>query len=268
MALAVSEFGLWWPDPLVERAPTVRLAQGAENLSDLHYLSLMFVVGGFWLAAYVLAILRANVDERTGLPAIAVAFNFAWELNYSLIVFHAEWQRPFNFAWLLLDVYIVRQILRFGPKDHPDLSQREFKLMFFATLAFAVLFLPAVTLDIDDHYGAFTGLGVNCLMSLLFIRMLRRRRSSAGQSMYVALCKGIGSLLGVAMSLSLYPYSYVIAVLGAWVIAMDAVYAVALYRRIRAEGQSPWDHNRPKVVDEPAPRDGDRPAMREPVLTG
>lgn len=261
--LAVSDLGIWWPDPIFERSPTVRLSRGAEDLADWHYLSLVFIVGAFWLAAYVLAIRRANLDERNGIPAIAVAFNFAWEFNFSLIVFHAEWQRPFNFAWLLLDLYIVRQVLRYGPTDYPELSRREFKAMFFAALAFALLLLPAVTLDIDDYYGAFTGLGVNCLMSLMFIRMLRRRQSSAGQSMYIALAKGIGSLLGVVMSLSLYPYSYIIAVLGATVIVLDAVYAVALYRQIRSEGDSPWDFNRPAV--RPAAQ-AVAPPRREPEL--
>jgi hypothetical protein len=218
------------------------------DLPDWYYLALIFVVGFFWLAAYVLAIWRANIDHRNAIPAIAVGLNLAWEFNYSLIVYQAANQRPFNFAWFLLDIFIARQVLRYGRQDYPGTSQRDFRRFFFAIFAFALIFLPAVTLEIDDSYGAYTGLGVNCCMSLAFVMMLRRRKSSAGQSLYIAGSKGIGSLLGVVMSVSLYPHSYIIAVMGATVIILDTYYAVTLYRQIRAEGASPWAINRPPVA--------------------
>ncbi|WSL53131.1 hypothetical protein OIE71_08595 [Streptomyces sp. NBC_01725] len=239
---------MWWPSPLFGDEGRIRLEE-ARDLPDWYYVGLVLVVGGFWLAAYMFAIQRARLDRRVGIPAVAVAFNIAWELNDTFIVPHAGWQRPFNFAWFLLDIYIVTQVLKFGLKDYPALTPKEFKRFFGGAFLFAVLFIPAAELEINDYYGAYAGLGVNCVMSMAFISTLRRRKSSAGQSMYIAGCKGIGSALGVLMSVSLYPESLMIPVLGATVIILDTAYARMLYRQIKKEGQSPAAFNRPAVTE-------------------
>jgi hypothetical protein len=242
---------MWWPPPVFgdQRAPVTR---GAEHLPGWYYVGLVFVVGGFWLAAYVLAIREARFSGRNGIPTVAVGLNIAWEFNDSLIVNHSSWQRPFNFVWFLLDLLIVSQVLRYGNKDYPQLSKLEFRRFFFLIMAFAVFFIPAVEIEIKDFYGAYTGLGLNCVMSLAFILTLKRRGSSAGQSMYIALSKGIGSALGVVMSVSLYPYSFMIPVMSVTLVTCDVIYTVSLYRQIRQEGASPWAlTRRPSAVPEP-----------------
>lgn len=235
---------MWWPPPVVTHLfgddTVAPIARGARDLPDWYYVGLVLAVGGCWLAAYVLAIREARFSGRAGIPAVAVALNIGWEFNDSLIVNHASWQRPFNFAWLLLDLLIARQVLRYGPKDYPELPAATFRRSFFALVVFGAVFIPAVELEINDYYGAYTGLGLNAWMSLAFVVVLRRRGSTAGQSMYIAVSKGVGSLLGVVMSVSLYPHSFVIPVLGATVIALDAYYTLTLYRRFRREGASPW----------------------------
>src|SRR4051812_38514286 len=104
---------MWWPSPLFGQsaAPILR---GAQDLPDWYYVGLVLSVGGCWLAAYVLAIREASRAGRVAIPAVAVALNIGWEFNDSLIVDHASWQRPFNFAWFLLDLLIARQALRYG----------------------------------------------------------------------------------------------------------------------------------------------------------
>ncbi len=240
---------MWWPRPIFEPERVAPITLRPEHLASWYYLSIIFVVGFLWLAAYVFAVLRARVDQRNGIPTVGVGLNLAWEFSYSLIVFQANNQRSFNFAWFLLDLtFIMPQVLRYGPKDYPALSRRQFYGFFFGILAFALVFLPAVTLEIDDTYGAYTGLGVNCCLSLAFILMLRRRRSSAGQSMYVALSKFMGSFLGVVMSVSLYPHSLIIAVMGVTTITLDVTYGTLLRRQILAERASPWAFSRPPVM--------------------
>jgi hypothetical protein len=235
---------MWWPSPLVatlfggeSAAPIIR---GAQDLPDWYYVGLVVSVGGCWLAAYVLSIREAWLTGRVGIPAVAVALNIGWEFNDALIVNHASWQRPFNFVWFLLDLLIARQVLRYGPKDYPELPAATFRRLFFALVVFGAVFVPAVELEINDYYGAYTGLGLNAWMSLAFVVVLHRRRSTAGQSMYIAVSKGVGSLLGVVMSVSLYPHSFVIPVMGATVIVLDTYYAVTLYRRFGREGAAAW----------------------------
>ncbi|HEU5158572.1 MAG TPA: hypothetical protein VFU43_16365 [Streptosporangiaceae bacterium] len=231
---------MWWPSPLFGGASAAPITQGARDLPGWYYVGLVLSVGGCWLAAYLLAIREGRLTGRVGIPAVAVALNIGWEFDDALIVNHASWQRPFNLAWFLLDLIIARQVLRYGPRDYPDLPAAAFRRYFCALAVFGAVFIAAVEIEINDFYGAYTGLGLNAWMSLAFVVMLRRRRSTAGQSMYIAVGKGAGSLLGVVMSVSLYPHSVVIPVLGATVIALDACYTVALYRQYGREGAAPW----------------------------
>jgi hypothetical protein len=235
---------MWWPSPLLGGESVAPIVRGARDLPDWYYVGLVVVVGGCWLAAYVLAIREARLTGYAGIPAVAVALNIGWEFNNALIVDHASWQRPFNFVWFLLDLLIVRQVLRYGPKDHPELPAATFRRRFFTLVVFGAVFVPAVELEINDYYGAYTGLGLNAWMSLAFVVVLRRRGSTAGQSMYIAVSKGAGSLLGVVMSVSLYPHSFVIPVLGATVIVLDAYYTVTLYRQFGREGVATWRRRR------------------------
>ncbi|MFI6040962.1 hypothetical protein ACIA8C_04970 [Nocardia sp. NPDC051321] len=230
---------MWWPEP-VAGIPTPPIIRAAKDLPDRYYVGLVLIVGAFWLSAYVFAIAQARIDGRAGIPAIACALNIGWELNDSFVVNHSAWQRPFNFAWFLLDLLIIAQVLRHGHKDYPELSARQFKRMVAAVCGVGVLMIAAIEIEINDFYGAYTGLILNSIMSVMFVRTLIRRQSSAGQSLYIALCKGIGSALGVLMSVSLYPYSLVIPVLGVIVIGFDVYYTVALVRKMREEGRNPW----------------------------
>ena len=66
--------------------------------------------------------------------------------------------------------------------------------------------------------------------------------------MYVALSKFMGSFLGVVMSVSLYPHSLIIAVMGVTTITLDVTYGTLLRRQILAERASPWAFSRPPVM--------------------
>jgi hypothetical protein len=254
---------MWWPSPLIEHLSKVPITRGARDLPDWYYVGLVVVVGGFWLAAYVLAIREAGLTGRNGIPMVAVGLNIGWEFNDSLVVNHSSWQRPFNFAWFLLDLFIARQVLRYGSRDYPEWTPAAFKKNFLTLVAFGAVFIPAVEIEINDYYGAYTGLGLNAWMSLAFVAVLRRRGSTAGQSIHIALSKGIGSLLGVVMSVSLYPYSVVIPVMGAAVIGLDTYYTVALYRQFRREGRSPWRLSR-RAAAAPEP---DKPSSLSGLVT-
>ena len=141
---------IWWPPPVLARIfggePAAPIIRGAQDLPGWYYVGLVVSVGGCWLAAYVLAIREARLTGRAGIPAVAVALNIGWEFNDALIVNHASWQRPCNFAWFLLDLLIARQVLRYGAKDYPELPAATFRRYFFALVAFGAVFVPAVEL--------------------------------------------------------------------------------------------------------------------------
>lgn len=65
-----------------------------------------------WDACYVLCILRARRQHSSPFPLPAIALNLAWELVYVTCVIETHLERA-NFAlWLVLDVFLVREILR------------------------------------------------------------------------------------------------------------------------------------------------------------
>ncbi|RDI49986.1 transmembrane-type terpene cyclase [Nocardia mexicana] len=243
---------MFLPPPIFGNEQAKRIALDGVDLPDWYYYALICTIGALWLTAYVFAIHRARIDRWCAIPPLAVAINFGWEFNYTFVLYQAEWQRPFNLAWLLLDVFLMTHVLKYGAKDHPALGQKRFRLVVAFATVFAAIMLGSITLDIGDFYGAYTGLVANCFMSPAFLMLLYRRKSSIGQSMYVAFFKGAGTLVGSVMSISLYPHSHIIWVMGCFVLVLDVLYGVLLYRQIRAEGGSPWSVSRP-TPPEPAP---------------
>jgi hypothetical protein len=74
--------------------------------------------------------------------------------------------------------------------------------------------------------------------------MLMQRRDVRGQSIYIALLKGIGT--GAAsLGITFYPppgyeNAILITVLGLTTFVSDMIYVVLIYRQCRRQGISPW----------------------------
>jgi len=77
---------------------------------------------------------------------------------------------------------------RVGPvaKDFDvPLVKRYFPVFFCAAVAIAFPVVYLGFLEFNDPDGEYTGFGINLMMSMLFVAMLLRRDSPAGQSMYI-----------------------------------------------------------------------------------
>ncbi|MCA2211624.1 transmembrane-type terpene cyclase [Jidongwangia harbinensis] len=241
----------WIPDPLIYLPDPAPVLSAKADMPDWLYWTLLLAVGVFWLPAYALAIHRGHVDKRVGVPVTLVGINFAWEFTHSLVIEQLPEQRPMNFGALLLDIVILGQALKYGYKDLPRLSRRTAQWLVLGILAYASVFLVVLTWELSDFYGIYTGLGINLFLSIAFILMLRARGSSAGQSVYVALGKCLGTLMVGFLFLFLFPDRYLLMLLAATVFVIDVAYIVLVHRQIRAEGQSPWALNRPPVTEQP-----------------
>lgn len=252
---------MFLPPTIFGPEPVLRIALPAVDLPSWYYYGLICVIGALWLSAYAFAIQRARIDGWCGIPAVAVAANIAWEFDYSFVIYQQTWQRPFNIAWFLLDIYIMYQVFYSSRREYPRLTPRQFIAVIAGVCGFFAIMFGAITLDINDSYGAYTGLLANTLMSPAFLVMLYRRRSSVGQSMYVAISKCSGTFVGSVMSISLYPHSHIIWVMGIFCFVLDVVYGVLLYRQIRSEDGAPWSLRRPTPS---VPRDVDA----DPSVTG
>jgi hypothetical protein len=211
------------------------------------YWPLLTFQGIFWISAYALLIQRGAVDKSLGMPLFALALNLGWELSYVLVLPHPSGQKPFDLAWVLLDLVILWQALRYGRKDFPALSPPAFRGMAVAAVLLGAVLAIAMGYELADFEGIYSALAINVYMSWAFIALLLRRGSSAGQSLQVAASKGLGTLCVGVMFVSFYPQRWLLALLAVTILVLDLTYVVMLYRQIRAEGVSPWTLNRPPV---------------------
>lgn len=242
---------MWFPPPLIRlpsSATTEPLNVAPREFTNVAFWCIVAALVGFWVLAYGLAIQRARVDKYVGIPALAVAGNFAWEFVHSLVIDQNIQQRPFNLVWLLVDVFILTQVFRYGNKDFPRMSRGAFRTLIIGTLLYAAAVMLAMTYEFRDVLGLYDGVILCTGLSASFIVTLRQRKSSAGQSMYIAISKWLGSFFAGLNTLIVYPHRSLLLLLFATVFVLDVTYIALLYRQIRAEGGSPWALNRPRVI--------------------
>jgi len=226
-------------------------------ISESHTLGLF--VGAlsslFWTLAYAL-ILRQGAKDRTfGMPLSALGANLSWEVLFLIETLrHGDYDARLAMIlpWTLLDGGIVYQCFRYGKADFPQpLARRYFHpgLVIILLSAAAVLF--AFVREVHDAIGWYTAFGQNLMMSVLFLAMLLRRNSLRGQSIYVAVCKFLGTFFAFLLALfwsprtlhehwatllpdRYYPISPLILTLYAGIFLFDVIYIV-LVQRMRRE---------------------------------
>ena len=150
-----------------------------------------------WVIAYVAMVRIAQRDRANALPMIAIALNFSWELLASFFFPNPVWLwHAFDRVWLLVDVVIVTQLLRFGA---PWQRIPEFRQHFYlvCTIVFALGFVGQYTFvaDYPDRLGLVVAFLINLIMSIAFVLMyFDRRPELKGISKAGAWFKMLGTL--------------------------------------------------------------------------
>ena len=161
----------------------------AEKLLNI----LKILSGLFWTLAYVLIIKRGFQDETFGMPLLALCANISWEFIFAFIHPHGKTQRLVNAIWFALDVVILIQFIKYG--YFANLPEHLFYPTLLISLAISFCLILLFTHEFNDWQGKYTAFGQNLLMSILFITMLLDRGHLAGQSIYIALFKMIGTAI-------------------------------------------------------------------------
>ncbi|MBC8067932.1 MAG: hypothetical protein IAG13_06315 [Deltaproteobacteria bacterium] len=150
-----------------------------------------------WVVAYVAMIRTAQRDHANALPMIAIALNFSWELLASFVFPNpvALWH-AFDRIWLLVDVVIVVQLLRWG---RPWQRIPEIRAHFYPVVAvvFTLGLVGQYTFvaDYPDRLGLVIAFLINLVMSVMFVIMyLDRRPQLRGISRAGAWFKMLGTL--------------------------------------------------------------------------
>jgi hypothetical protein len=200
------------------------------------------VAGVFWTATYLLIVKRAYQDKAPGMPALALCSNFAWEI-LALTLRPVPEITPGAVMWVPPDAVMFCQCLLYGKSDFQDpFVKKYFRPIFVTTFVYALAFTYFFEVRLHDdtrYYSAYIG---NLVMSALFIAMLLRRGSSRGQSMYIAVCKLLGTFIVSVEALRLHrdPQPALLVLLVAGILVLDSLYAVMLHRKLLDEGITPW----------------------------
>jgi hypothetical protein len=188
--------------------------------------------GIFWSLAYILIILRGFRDRSYGMPLAALGANITWEFMFAFIHRGGGVQEVVNVVWFGLDVLILYTVLRFGRREFPDLSAPVFYATVVLAIVVAGVFVALVSAEFDNWAGVYAAFGQNFMMSVLFIAMLYRRRSTRGQSIGIAIAKMVGTACASAQFFFYGPAEFQNAVLYALYLgcfAFDALYLACLY---------------------------------------
>jgi len=215
-------------------------------LAEAHLTTWQFLVatgvvaGILWTCTYLLIIARGFQDRIYGMPVAAMCANFSWEFIFTFLRPAVMPQLVINVLWFGLDLLIVIQYLLYWRKDYPaNLSPRWFYPMFALMMGSAFGAVLLITVQLHDTFGIYAAAGQNWMMSILFVVMFLRRNSLAGQSFYIALTKWFGSAISY-LGFAVYQPNALLDFIFVALFVMDAIYAVAVYRKCRDLGVNPW----------------------------
>lgn len=159
----------------------------------------LLLLGGIcWTIVYIQLIHLGFKEKTYGMPFVALALNFAWEILHSYIFFKtdpANVQTWINLIWLFLDTLILCTYLIYGKKYFPKHCSKYFFMpwtIIIFLMSFVIQYFFVVEFrELGKVYSAFIQ---NLIMSILFIIMLVHRRDLKGQNLIIAVNKWIGTL--------------------------------------------------------------------------
>ena len=195
-----------------------------------------------WTLAYLLIIYRGFKDQCYAMPIIACAGNITWEFYVVLHnPFGSDLTTYANYFWLVLDFIILYQVLLFAPKEFPRFPKTILRALILLALVFGYCIMEFGYADQQTLIkNAFAD---NFMMSALFIGMLVKRGTAAGQSIYIAFFKGLGTALVFVLIYfvnesfhdeKLVTFAYIATLI------LDVIYFVLLYWIIKSQGENPW----------------------------
>lgn len=129
---------------------------------------------------------------------------------------------------------ILLQYLKYGPKEYKKnhVPKTFFYASFLITLSVSFLIILVMTQELNDIEGKYAAFSQNLMMSGLFISLLFWRGNTDGQSMFIAVCKMIGTLFA-SVAFFIYFRTPLITIMSIATFIFDWLYIVLLYRVYR-----------------------------------
>ncbi|WAA09147.1 hypothetical protein [Fervidibacillus albus] len=187
---------------------------------------LKLLSGICWTIVYIESI-RIGFKQKTyAMPLFALALNICWEglYSYNGLTNNPTVQSWINLVWFLLDIMIVFTYFKYGKKEFSEHADVKYFIP-WSILVFVMSFVLQYSflVEFDSLGGTYSAFIQNLLMSVLFITMLVRRRSSKGQSLTIAISKWIGTLAPTILFGAIMGNQLVL-VLGVFCSVFDIIY--------------------------------------------
>lgn len=205
------------------------------------FLTLLSGIG--WCIVYEECI-RLSMKQKTyAMPFWALAMNITWEGIYSISDLSRTLgvQEIANLLWFALDIVILVLFVKYGKREWDEEHRAAKSWGFYAWTACGVLAMFLVQMSfvvefgMEGHLSAqYSAFIQNLIMSITFIAMLQKRKSSEGQSLLLAVAKWVGTL-APTITMGIMAANYVVLACGLLCTLYDVIYIVLLQKTIREE---------------------------------
>ncbi len=238
---------------------------------DPLYVFLTWFSGIFWTIAYIVIIYRGFKDKTCGMPLLVLGLNWGWEFTFAFLgtpfidadsMMNISWQstpqRIVDGMWFFFDCVILFLKFKYGKKEFdkalPNIGDKLFYPYVCLILLISVLAVMGISVELEDHQGAYAAYQQNIFISSLFIPMALRHGNTDGQSMIIAISKCLGTIAPSAMGAIVIMRSYGVGIdqflilgfmpymklLICCCLMFDVAYIILLYRMFKKEGKNPW----------------------------
>lgn len=216
-------------------------------------MSFLAISDGLWIATYILCIRQAAKDKVYAIPPTALAANWMLEITFTLIYPPPP---PVGYAMVpmaLFTTILAYQYFKYAKNDPslPNIHPKWMLPIFVLSCVMSMPLVMATTHHFQDNNWHISNFVV-LLDSALWVHMILRRNDMRGQSLYIGLCKGIGSA-GVAVAFVLlfginHPLIIISVILTA---ILDVWYVGLIFVKCRELGINPWQWNRESQAAQP-----------------
>lgn len=194
---------------------------------------LTLVSGICWCIVYEECI-RLSITQKTyAMPFWALAMNITWEGIYAVSDLKISFgvQAIVNLLWFFLDIVILLGYFKYGKKEW-DPNKKGWTFYAWSIMGIAAMFLVQMAFYVEfgtqGHLSAqYSAFVQNLIMSVAFINMLRKRNSTQGQSMLLAVAKWIGTL-APTITMGIMSTNYVVLACGLLCTVYDVLYIILL----------------------------------------
>lgn len=202
------------------------------------FLTLLSGIG--WCIVYEECIRLAIKQKTYAMPFWALALNITWEGIYSLSELSGKIgvQEFVNLLWFALDIVILILFVKNGKKEW-DKNKKAWTFYAWTACGIAAMFMVQIAFiaefGMEGHLSAqYAAFIQNLIMSVAFISLLRKRNSSEGQSMLLAVAKWIGTL-APTITMGIMSTNYVVLACGLLCTVYDVMYIILLQQQINRE---------------------------------